>query len=30
VHEVLPLERAALAHRWMDAGQVFGRVVLAP
>jgi NADPH:quinone reductase len=30
VHEVLPLDRAALAHRRMDAGQVFGRVVLAP
>ena len=30
VHEVLPLDQAALAHRWMDAGEVFGRVVLAP
>jgi NADPH:quinone reductase-like Zn-dependent oxidoreductase len=30
VHAVLPLDRAALAHRQMDAGQVFGRVVLAP
>ncbi|WP_028926836.1 zinc-binding dehydrogenase [Pseudonocardia acaciae] len=30
VHEVLPLERAALAHRKMDAGEVFGRVVLTP
>ncbi|MFI0898126.1 zinc-dependent alcohol dehydrogenase family protein [Streptomyces sp. NPDC020983] len=30
VHEVLPLDQAALAHRRMDAGQVFGRVVLAP
>ena len=28
VHEVLPLEQAALAHRKMDAGEVFGRVVL--
>ncbi|KOV77369.1 NADPH:quinone reductase [Streptomyces sp. NRRL WC-3723] len=30
VHEVLPLDRAVLAHRAMDAGEVFGRVVLAP
>ncbi|SHM37750.1 zinc-dependent alcohol dehydrogenase family protein [Actinacidiphila paucisporea] len=30
VHEVLPLDQAARAHRRMDAGQVFGRVVLAP
>ena len=30
VHEVLPLGRAALAHRRMDAGEVFGRVVLVP
>ncbi|MEU8945645.1 zinc-binding dehydrogenase [Streptomyces sp. NPDC048489] len=30
VHEVLPLEQAALAHRAMDAGEVFGRVVLTP
>jgi NADPH:quinone reductase-like Zn-dependent oxidoreductase len=30
VHEVLPLDQAALAHREMDAGEVFGRVVLAP
>lgn len=30
VHEVLPLDRAALAHRRMDAGEVFGRIVLAP
>lgn len=30
VHEVLPLERAALAHRKMDAGEVFGRIVLVP
>jgi NADPH:quinone reductase-like Zn-dependent oxidoreductase len=30
VHEVLPLDQAALAHREMDAGKVFGRVVLTP
>ncbi|MFF8592995.1 zinc-binding dehydrogenase [Streptomyces sp. NPDC015220] len=30
VHEVLPLEQAVLAHREMDAGKVFGRVVLSP
>jgi NADPH2:quinone reductase len=30
VHEVLPLEQAALAHRKMDAGEVFGRIVLTP
>ncbi|WP_372346244.1 zinc-binding dehydrogenase [Streptomyces sp. KL116D] len=30
VHEVLPLEDAARAHRKMDAGEVFGRVVLTP
>lgn len=30
VHEVLPLERAADAHREMDAGTVFGRIVLVP
>ncbi|MFD7598751.1 zinc-dependent alcohol dehydrogenase family protein [Kitasatospora sp. NPDC059812] len=30
VHEVLPLDQAVLAHRAMDAGKVFGRVVLAP
>lgn len=30
VHEVLPLEQAAEAHRLMDAGQVFGRIVLKP
>lgn len=28
VHEVLPLEQAVLAHRKMDAGEVFGRIVL--
>jgi NADPH2:quinone reductase len=30
VHEVLPLEQAALAHQKMDAGEVFGRIVLVP
>ncbi|MCS0637001.1 zinc-binding dehydrogenase [Streptomyces sp. LP05-1] len=30
VHEVLPLDQAASAHRAMDAGKVFGRIVLAP
>jgi NADPH:quinone reductase len=30
VQDVLPLERAADAHRQMDAGQVFGRIVLTP
>jgi NADPH2:quinone reductase len=30
VHEVLPLEQAAQAHRRMDAGEVFGRIVLTP
>jgi NADPH:quinone reductase-like Zn-dependent oxidoreductase len=30
VHDVLPLEQAASAHRAMDAGEVFGRVVLTP
>jgi NADPH2:quinone reductase len=30
VHEVLPLEQAMLAHRKMEAGEVFGRFVLAP
>ncbi|MFE7794809.1 zinc-binding dehydrogenase [Streptomyces sp. NPDC057460] len=30
LHEVLPLDQAALAHRKMDAGEVFGRVVLVP
>ncbi len=28
VHEVLPLEQAALAHRKLDDGGVFGRLVL--
>ncbi|MFJ5986180.1 zinc-binding dehydrogenase [Lentzea sp. NPDC092896] len=30
VHEQLPLTEAALAHRKMDAGEVFGRIVLIP
>jgi NADPH:quinone reductase-like Zn-dependent oxidoreductase len=30
VHEVLPLDQAVLAHRKMRAGEVFGRIVLAP
>lgn len=30
VHQVMPLERAADAHRAMDAGTVFGRIVLVP
>jgi NADPH:quinone reductase-like Zn-dependent oxidoreductase len=30
VHEVLPLEKAVLAHQKMDAGEVFGRIVLVP
>jgi NADPH2:quinone reductase len=30
VHELLPLEQAALAHQKMDAGEVFGRIVLLP
>ncbi|MEU9356198.1 zinc-binding dehydrogenase [Streptomyces griseoloalbus] len=30
VHEVLPLEQARLAHRKMDDGEVFGRIVLTP
>ncbi|MFJ3759378.1 zinc-dependent alcohol dehydrogenase family protein [Streptomyces sp. NPDC090080] len=30
VHAVLPLDQAAQAHREMDAGKVFGRIVLAP
>lgn len=30
VHEVLPLEQAAAAHRKMDDGEVFGRIVLKP
>ena len=30
VHDVLPLDQAAEAHRQMDAGSVFGRIVLVP
>lgn len=30
VHTVLPLDAAAHAHRRMDAGEVFGRIVLTP
>ena len=30
VHDVLPLDHAAEAHRQMDTGAVFGRVVLTP
>lgn len=30
VHELLPLEKAVLAHQKMDAGEVFGRIVLTP
>ncbi|MFD4878561.1 zinc-binding dehydrogenase [Streptomyces sp. NPDC058420] len=30
VHEVPPLEQASLAHHRLDAGEVFGRVVLVP
>lgn len=30
IHELMPLARAADAHRTMDAGKVFGRIVLAP
>jgi len=30
VHELLPLEQAALAHQKMEAGEVFGRIELAP
>ncbi|MCS5719782.1 zinc-binding dehydrogenase [Herbiconiux sp. CPCC 205763] len=30
VHDLLPLARAAEAHRRMDAGEVFGRIVLTP
>ncbi|TQL69734.1 NADPH:quinone reductase-like Zn-dependent oxidoreductase [Nocardioides albertanoniae] len=29
-HDVLPLDQAAEAHRQMDAGTVFGRIVLVP
>ncbi|MGC5561505.1 zinc-dependent alcohol dehydrogenase family protein [Streptomyces sp. FR-108] len=30
VHEVLPLDQAVTAHRKMDDGEVFGRIVLTP
>jgi len=30
VHDVLPLAQAVLAHQKMEAGQVFGRIVLVP
>jgi NADPH:quinone reductase-like Zn-dependent oxidoreductase len=30
VHEQLSLEQAVLAHQKMEAGEVFGRIVLAP
>ncbi|MEV0705797.1 zinc-dependent alcohol dehydrogenase family protein [Saccharopolyspora sp. NPDC050389] len=30
VHELLPLGKAVLAHQKMDAGEVFGRIVLTP
>lgn len=30
VHEMLPLDQAVRAHREMDAGKVFGRIVLVP
>ncbi|WP_129789747.1 zinc-binding dehydrogenase [Promicromonospora panici] len=30
VHDVLPLDQAAEAHRLMDGGSVFGRIVLVP
>jgi NADPH:quinone reductase-like Zn-dependent oxidoreductase len=30
VHELLPLEQGVLAHQKMAAGEVFGRIVLAP
>ncbi|MFI6340239.1 zinc-binding dehydrogenase [Streptomyces sp. NPDC050535] len=30
VHELLSLDQAVLAHQKMDAGEVFGRIVLAP
>ncbi|MFD7020791.1 zinc-binding dehydrogenase [Streptomyces sp. NPDC059928] len=30
VHELLPLDQAVLAHLKMDAGEVFGRIVLTP
>ena len=30
VHELLPLRQAVLAHQKMEAGEVFGRIVLVP
>jgi NADPH2:quinone reductase len=30
VHELLPFDQAVLAHQKMDAGEVFGRIVLTP
>ena len=30
VHEVMPLDQAVSAHRKMDSGEVFGRIVLTP
>ncbi len=30
VHEVLPLDKAVLAHQKMEAGEVFGRIALTP
>jgi NADPH:quinone reductase-like Zn-dependent oxidoreductase len=30
VHALLPLDEAVLAHQKMDAGEVFGRIVLTP
>jgi hypothetical protein len=30
IHELLPLDQAVLAHQKMDAGEVFGRIVLVP
>ena len=30
IHEQLPLDQAVLAHRKMEAGEVFGRIVLIP
>jgi NADPH:quinone reductase len=30
IHELLPLDQAVLAHQKMDAGEVFGRIVLTP
>jgi NADPH2:quinone reductase len=30
VHDILPLAQAAVAHQQMDAGEVFGRIVLRP